>query len=204
MSHSPADGSHMVRRHKDKYGSFQELARNEREGKDFRILMEDRDSGTTVLAPHGGKIESGTSEIAKAIAGRDFNLYCFEGMKRNRNHTALHIASHRFNEPKCLLLLSHSSTVLVIHGCEGDREEVFVGGRNKTLRRIFAQKLQESGLIALENRHSFPGEEEHNICNRGVTGEGIQFELTAALRNGLAVDQFVKSVRNTILTEQTT
>ena len=189
----------MTNQHKDKYSGFAELAQYERKGKDFRILVANRNSDTTILAPHGGKIESMTSEIARAVAGQEFNLYCFEGIKKNRNYETLHITSHRFDEPDCIQLLSHSQNVFAIHGCDGDHKTIYIGGRNKTMRKHLALKLQEAGLTAQENDHAFPGKEENNICNRGVTGEGTQLELTRGLRNSSAINEFVKILRAMIL-----
>jgi phage replication-related protein YjqB (UPF0714/DUF867 family) len=83
----------------DKYRDFAALSRTEREGVDFDIVCRARSSAVAVIAPHGGKIESGTSEIATAVAGDDFNLYCFQGLKP-RHNTSLHITSGRFDEPR--------------------------------------------------------------------------------------------------------
>jgi phage replication-related protein YjqB (UPF0714/DUF867 family) len=74
----------------DKYRSFAELRESECEGIDFRICITDRAEPVAIIAPHGGKIESGTSEIATAIAGDCYSLYCFEGL-RPRPHSDLHI-----------------------------------------------------------------------------------------------------------------
>jgi phage replication-related protein YjqB (UPF0714/DUF867 family) len=192
----------MDRQHKNKYICFEELARHEREGKDFRILVADRGSDTTILTPHGGKIESMTSEIAKAIAGEEFNLYCFEGIKTNRNYEALHITSHRFDEPNCIQLLSCSPHVFAIHGCDGSHKTIYVGGRNKTMKKFLTLSLREVGLVVQESDYRFAGEEKSNICNRGVTGEGIQFELTKGLRGSSAINEFVAALRAILLARQ--
>ena len=52
------------------YQSFKELADHEVEGQDYRIRIELRDPRVLIMAPHGGKIEPATAEIAEAIAGR--------------------------------------------------------------------------------------------------------------------------------------
>ena len=187
---------------KDKYGCFEELARYEREGEDFRILVVDRGSDTTILAPHGGKIESMTSEIAKAIAGQEFNLYCFEGIKKNCNYETLHITSHRFDEPNCIQLLSRSPHVFAVHGCDGNHKTIYVGGRNKALRKSLTLNLREAGLIVQESSRRFAGEEESNICNRGATGEGIQFEVTKGLRGSSTINEFVATVRTILLSQR--
>ena len=52
----------------DKYRTFAELAANE-SPESYRIVTTDRGSQVAVAALHGGAIEPGTSEIARAIAG---------------------------------------------------------------------------------------------------------------------------------------
>jgi phage replication-related protein YjqB (UPF0714/DUF867 family) len=120
--------------HIDRYHSYSELAKHEAEGTDFTITVSRRPfSAVAVIAPHGGKIESRTSEIARAIAGEDFNLYLFEGIKKRENYAALHITSRRFNEPSCLELLSTCPFVISIHGCVGGDERVLIGGLDNLL-----------------------------------------------------------------------
>jgi phage replication-related protein YjqB (UPF0714/DUF867 family) len=53
------------------YTNFKELAAYEREGHDFRIRIELRNPRILIMAPHGGKIEPSTAEIAEASAGFD-------------------------------------------------------------------------------------------------------------------------------------
>jgi phage replication-related protein YjqB (UPF0714/DUF867 family) len=80
----------------DKYANFQQLSAAERRGIDYRICAVCRDSRVAIIAPHGGKIERGTSDFARAIAGEDYNLYCFEGLRR-RPLRDLHITSAHFD-----------------------------------------------------------------------------------------------------------
>ncbi len=56
------------------YKSFKELAHQEAEGRDYRVRINLKDGPVLVMAPHGGKIEPGTAEIAEAIAGHDYFL----------------------------------------------------------------------------------------------------------------------------------
>jgi phage replication-related protein YjqB (UPF0714/DUF867 family) len=86
----------------DKYASFQDLERAERRGV-YRVLAHPR-KATIAVAPHGGKIEPGTSEIARKIAGAGFSFYASEGRKKQHNKS-LHITSTRFDEPICLALI---------------------------------------------------------------------------------------------------
>lgn len=52
----------------EKYRSYDNLCRNEVEDRDFRIRFRHGTSGIAIVAPHGGGIEPGTTEIAEAIA----------------------------------------------------------------------------------------------------------------------------------------
>ena len=89
------------------YRSYADLARAQTRGRDYRIVVERRPaSPVAVIAPHGGGIENGTSELARAIAASDFSLYLFEGLRRSRNYTALHLTSRCFDEPQCLGLIA--------------------------------------------------------------------------------------------------
>jgi hypothetical protein len=76
----------------NKYGSYAELARCELQGSDYRITACARpQSPVLIVAPHGGLIEIGTSEIAAAVAGDDYNLFSFEGLKPYGANRDLHI-----------------------------------------------------------------------------------------------------------------
>ncbi|MCA1601484.1 MAG: poly-gamma-glutamate hydrolase family protein [Acidobacteria bacterium] len=88
----------------DLYPSFTHLSRREREGRDYRIRWRTGDSGVAIVAPHGGGIERGTSEVADGIAGREHGFYAFEGLKSVGNHV-LHLSSNRFDEPQALRLV---------------------------------------------------------------------------------------------------
>jgi phage replication-related protein YjqB (UPF0714/DUF867 family) len=102
-------------RARDKYKSYAELHENEREGIDYRVCMIDRAAPVAVIAPHGGTIEPGTSELATTIAGESYSLYCFEGL-RPRPHRDLHITSTNFDEARCLHLIAKHNFVVSVHG----------------------------------------------------------------------------------------
>ena len=103
----------------DKYTSFADLRGSESRAS-FAIDVETRpESHVIVIAPHGGKIEVLTSEIARRIAGSDFSYYSFTGAKVDHNRD-LHITSHRFDEPTGVALVAKHQWVVAIHGCRGD------------------------------------------------------------------------------------
>ena len=70
------------KRRLNRYSSYAELARHEVQGRDYRIRVDRRaHSPVLIVAPHGGMIEVGTSEIADSVAGADYSLFSFEGLK---------------------------------------------------------------------------------------------------------------------------
>lgn len=164
----------------DVYDSFEALRRCEREGKDFVVRTRAGRSGITVMAPHGGEIEPGTSEIAEAIAGREHGFYAFEGCKSSRNRV-LHLSSTRFDEPLGASLARESWVVVTIHGCRDDREIVYVGGRCLALRDCTEKVLGEYGF-ATDTHQRLRGQHEENLCNRNRRGKGVQVEISAGLR----------------------
>jgi len=140
-------------------------------------------SRVAVLAPHGGRIEGRTSEIARLIAGDDHCLYLFEGLRTTGdNFERLHLASHRFDEPRALDLISGCDTVVAVHGYAAPGPDVLLGGLNARLKEAVAQALAKIGFSCLIDGHPFPGRHPRNICNRGRSGEGVQLELSEGLR----------------------
>lgn len=165
----------------DKYESFAELAREENAGKAFLVRFRERRDTVVVIAPHGGGIEPGTSEIAEAIAGDDFSSYTFEGMKQSGN-SDLHITSTRFDEPECLALVAASPMVLSIHGEESAKEIVFLGGKDAAIRERLRVSLTAKGFdVQVHPNLELQGSDPSNICNRGRSG-GVQLELSNGLR----------------------
>jgi phage replication-related protein YjqB (UPF0714/DUF867 family) len=171
----------------DKYPNFEALSRNEVSGVDYRVLVRRAAAAFAVVAPHGGGIEPGTSEIADAIACEAFSFYAFEGLKRAGN-AALHITSTHFDEPMCLTLVAQSEVVITIHGeeSESDGEGVFLGGLDEQLGPVIGVALQAAGFDV--RKHPDPGlqgREAENVCNRGKTGRGVQLELSRAVRKSM-------------------
>lgn len=178
----------------DRYDSFVTLAANEIEGVDYRIHVDERASPFAIVAPHGGLIEPGTSEIAAAIAADRFSLYCFEGLTKVDGRS-LHITSTRFDEPRALALVSAAEVAIGVHGRkdQGDEASIWVGGLHENLRDAICEALASAGFKAkpVGDGHRLAGRDPANICNRGRCGAGVQLELPRALR--LALDHEVSS-----------
>lgn len=185
--------------HKDRYKNFADLAAHETEGVDYSISAVRRPGSTiAVIAPHGGGIEPGTTRITRAIAGNELSLYLFEGIKKTGNKV-LHITSHRFDEPQCIELVGQCDSVVAIHGCDYDGEQVLLGGLDKALKDRLSGALRQTGLHVETDGHPLQATDRNNICNRGRSGKGVQLELTAALRNGNNRDRLVQAVRSVFL-----
>jgi len=181
----------------DKYSNFNELASNQRDGIDFEILAAEKPNAfAAIIAPHAGGIETKTGTIAKSIAGIEYSLYCFEGMKSSGN-MILHITSQHFNEPRCLKLIEKHQRVIAIHGCNEKNEKVYIGGLDEELIEILISELSDVGIIP-ERSEKFSGKSPDNICNRGLTKRGVQFELSLQFRTGSRVPLFVNAVRSAL------
>lgn len=175
----------------DTYPDFDALAAAETSGVDYDILLRRETLAFAIVAPHGGGIEGGTSEIADGVAdpaanetaGDRHSFYTFEGLKPIGN-SVLHITSTRFNEPMCLTLIGACERVVTIHGEQSTGAiEVFVGGCDKTLGQCVTRGLEADGFeVGVHPSSDLQGLEANNLCNRGTTGAGVQLELSQGAR----------------------
>jgi phage replication-related protein YjqB (UPF0714/DUF867 family) len=166
----------------DKYPCFKELSQSEQDGS-FVICTQEGSTGVAILAPHGGGIEPGTSELAKAVAGMEHTYYCFEGRKRSGNQD-LHITSTNFDEPEGLRIAKQSERIVTIHGCAERQAIVYLGGLDVELKNKVSDCLIEAGFQTSE--HFDPnllGRYRNNICNQSKNGCGVQLEISKGLRN---------------------
>lgn len=180
----------------DRYDSFSSLAREAPKDSWRRVCREVSNSNTLILAPHGGDIEAGTSELAATIAGDDHNLYCFEGLN-TRCFRDLHVTSHRFDDPVALGLAARSAIVVAIHGCRGN-QLIYVGGRDTKLVALLTLRLVEAGFPAQSHDHAFPAIHPDNICNKGNRGIGAQLELSRDLRGAKTRRAIAQAIRSAI------
>jgi phage replication-related protein YjqB (UPF0714/DUF867 family) len=159
---------------------------------------------TTIIAPHGGGIEPGTSELCLAIAGYHpaglaetpatevaYDYWMLEGLRRS-NNGELHVTSTNCDDGVALSLCAGSLNVLALHGCTTSQaglpdgaEVVLVGGRNATLKQRLLDEFAAAGLCAIDaaDHESLNGDEPSNIANRTLLGMGGHLELTGPLRS---------------------
>jgi len=172
----------------------------------YGIFCFPRGSHVAIIAPHGGNIEPRTSEVARAIAGETFNLYCFEGFLPEQESWTLHVTSENYDEPKCKELISNCDFVVAIHGAKDqERRRIYVGGLDEELRDAICEQLKGIRWILMDGAETnldivpvlhdgdkYAGRKKSNICNGGKPrgeppphGRGVQLELSRTVRNEL-------------------
>lgn len=137
----------------DTYRNFAEL--HAAEGPEaYTVVNVSRRSDMAIIAPHGGGIEPGTSELASAIAGTELTTYLFEGRKPRGNKT-LHFTSVYFGEPKGRETVATAKVVVAVHG-EGNKQDAIahLGGRDESLGARIREHLEAAGFSV--QKHSSP------------------------------------------------
>src|SRR4030095_10594712 len=160
-----------------------------------------------IMAPHGGGIETGTTELALATAGftNDFNAhpvtskkydyFIFNGINSKSKNDDLHVTSSKYDDPVANELVRHSLISLAFHGCTDEQpvettgtgyKACLIGGLDKPFKKILNRRLDEAGFNAfITTQESLNGDIPENIINTNRRKTGAQFELTTSFRNSL-------------------
>lgn len=163
-------------------------------------------SRTVILAPHGGGIETGTSELCLAIAGYHpaglaptpaegpvYDYWMFEGLRAAKNDE-LHVTSTNCDDHVALALAAASLNAVSLHGCTtsqaelpDDTQAVLVGGCSTAFKSRLLSKLEAAGLHVVDAAAipALDGDEPTNIANRTLLASGAQLELTTPLRHAM-------------------
>lgn len=175
------------------HASYRELQGHYEEDVDYKISESPVRSNACVLSPHGGGIEPGVSELVRGIAGGDFSWYLFEGIRKTDNWD-LHLTSHYFDEPRAVTFVGRHRVAIAIHGeCEGDCEATYLGGRNIRAKELFGNLLRRAGFnVPGKIPSSLLGRQPKNICNRCISGKGVQLEITRGQRERFFCGDFRK------------
>jgi phage replication-related protein YjqB (UPF0714/DUF867 family) len=140
------------------------------------------------LAIHGGSLERGTAEVARAAAARcGASLYTVE----QPEDLQWHIPSHRHDPaeaPRLAAFLDHVDRVVSVHGYgrEGWWTRLLLGGGDRALAADTAAVLREhlDGFEMVDAIDEIPvelrGLHPANPVNR--TGGGVQLELPPRVR----------------------
>jgi phage replication-related protein YjqB (UPF0714/DUF867 family) len=164
---------------------------------------------TAVIAPHGGGIEAGTSELCLAVAGYHpatlevtppggvtYDYWMFEGI-RPAGNAELHITSTGCDDGVALSLCGGALNALTLHGCTtsaagqpAGEEVVLVGGRNQTLKVYLLEAFATAQVKAVDALpiRDLNGDDADNIVNRTLLGMGGHLELTTPLRAAMFDD----------------
>ncbi len=172
----------------DTYPNFAALSAARAVGADYRIRTYERDLRWATIAIHAGGIETGTSELCRAIAGEAeltaqgcWSEYRFEGLMPSGN-SALHITATNFDEPHALHLVGRHAGVLSLHGTAGSTLTTFLGGLDTYTRDLIGYALTDAGFAVSAATGDIAGADPANIANRGFLGVGVQMEITTAQR----------------------
>ncbi|WMM10978.1 poly-gamma-glutamate hydrolase family protein [Staphylococcus simulans] len=172
----------------DKYQSMTQLQQATQEGKDWTIKTSKGTNDTLIVAPHGGGIEPGTSEIAYEIANKNnASYYTFKGI-RPINNKELHVTSANYDEPKAQAMVHESKKTVTIHKTARSGNDIYVGGRDDALRERITTSLRSEGFDVTEAIGNIAGRNLNNITNQNQQKAGVQIEL-----NNQFANQFFKN-----------
>ncbi|MEW5906276.1 MAG: poly-gamma-glutamate hydrolase family protein [Elusimicrobiota bacterium] len=185
----------------DSLAGFGQLESSYTEGRDYSVEAYDRGSAITVLAPHGGDLERGTSRLARAVAGADWNLYIFNAWL-GRDSGRLHLTSANFDDPRALDLAGRSRLAVSLHGQAEKGRWVCVGGANAEAGRLVSEALARAGFRTQFPCRRLPGRSPRNITNRAAAG-GVQLEVSLSLlreldKGGADLPEFTLAVREAL------
>lgn len=168
-------------------------------------------SWLTVAAPHAGTIEEHTGTIAKAVAGKDYNLFVFEGLLPKKEAVRLHVTSTNFRVPDLTELQSKSLVTLSVHGLK-DRDLgsfTIVGGLNRKLGKIIVRSLRANHFKAYDPFEDkdmpavlqpFTAANPENFVNK-TRLQGVQLEISVSQRKTIAEEKielshpFISAIR---------
>jgi phage replication-related protein YjqB (UPF0714/DUF867 family) len=164
---------------------------------------------TVILAPHGGGIEPGTSELCLAVAGHHptnlpitppagvtHDYWMFEGV-REAGNAALHVKSTGCDDVVAVSLCAGALSALSLHGFDPaksqlppDKQLVLVGGGDELLRGLLLQALDNVDLPVEDagGHGELDGNNRCNIVNRTLRGKGAQLEISEPLRETMFGD----------------
>ncbi|MCM2267027.1 MAG: poly-gamma-glutamate hydrolase family protein [Elusimicrobiales bacterium] len=187
-----------MRRGGDTYKDLQALRAANTEGLDYSREFYYRGGPVAVFAPHGGDIELGTSRLARLTAGKDFNLYIFNGWLGG-DSGRLHVTSSHFNDPDAVFIATSSLLGVSFHAQADRGSWVCVGGANKRAAELVVRRLENAGFAAETPCARLPGTAAANIVNRPSAG-GVQLEITLRLLAALEksaeeLSKFTEAVR---------
>lgn len=164
----------------DKYRNMVELKQNENK---WSIITSKKPHPILSLAPHGGGIEAGTSELALLVSQKlQCSYYTFKGQLDTGN-SILHVTSTHYDEPTALDISKTSEYTISIHGCVDTKQSItYIGGTNVELIDLFKKYLQIGGFNVIDAPSYLGGKSNKNIANRNINKSSVQLELSTQQR----------------------
>lgn len=160
-----------------KSASFSELSHMAKANTDYRVVYKPGVRSYVIMAPHGGNIEPGSTEIAEAIAHGTYGFYTFNGLKRD---PFCYVPSTKFDEPELARVTKGYAMVIAIHVIPGTDRIVYVGGNSNQFANQLIQALTSRGYKAEKTPLNGSAWNRYNLVNRGTSG-GVQIEISSAL-----------------------
>src|SRR5699024_1232773 len=176
-------------RKQDYYKSMTELYNDTKEGIDWKKDTRDVGKSVLIVAPHGGNIEQGTSELTKLVANNgDFDYFSFEAI-RPSNNTQLHVTSTNYDDATLHDMIQDRTATISIHGAQGEEQLVYLGGYQSPLRDAIQSQLEHKGFVVKIPPEYLGGLSNANFINKVEESTGVQLELTTALRKVFFKDE---------------
>ena len=168
-------------------------------------------TGVAIMAPHGGRIEPGTDDQARAVyellakQRKPARAWIVQGFNPAGAHACWHITASEISErsfPRLATLFGRGASrgrfahAVAFHG-QNDSDAIMVGGglpqdpRHTALKTTLSDQLREAlravtehpPAVVVTRSGPLAGIEQANIVNRvTVHGNGIQLEQPASVR----------------------
>ncbi|AYX89700.1 poly-gamma-glutamate hydrolase family protein [Staphylococcus cohnii] len=169
----------------DRFKSMTELMDYTEENTDWVIHSIKRNSNIIITAIHGGAIEPATTELAELTAEKgSFDYFTFKAIRTKAN-SELHVTSRRYDEPKLMKMIANNPYAIAIHGCKGEDEIIYMGGKDEQLMDAMTEEFEKLGIDVRQAPSHMSGAHDDNIINCCKTEKGVQLELTSGIRKKL-------------------
>ncbi|MFC0137942.1 hypothetical protein CD127_06920 [Staphylococcus petrasii] len=175
--------------HKDHFRSMTQLFANSQEGVDWKKEIKRAGSNVIIVAPHGGNIEKGTTELTKMVANHNhYDYYSFTVLNK-QNPEKFHVTSSHYNDPTLLNMVKSKDFAVSIHGAKGDKPVIYLGGLDTELKEAIKQQLLKQHFTVKIAPSYLGGDLKQNFVNRDFKDKGVQLELTTAFRKSLFTNE---------------
>lgn len=153
----------------DHYNSMSELLNHTQQGVDWTKESSDNHSRVLIMAPHGGNIERGTTELTKLIAAKgNYDYYTFNGLKK-LNSNELHVTSTNYDDPDLINRNYYKDVSVTVHGVRAQKgileNTVCIGGLDYNLRNFIKTELVGHQFNVQDASGYIAGVTSNNIAN---------------------------------------